>query len=82
MLGYLALDIIRSHSFPRASLSENCSLLLGFNGAETNCGIAHILGILLMNSCNTSIYIFSSYYNIAMTSWVGYLLFSHSSSKL
>ena len=26
---------------------------LGFNGAETNCGIAHILGILLMNSCNT-----------------------------
>ena len=26
---------------------------IGFNGAETNCGIAHILGILLMNSCNT-----------------------------
>ena len=24
-----------------------------FNGAETNCRIAHILGILLMNSCNT-----------------------------
>ena len=23
---------------------------IGFNGAETNCGIAHILGILLMNS--------------------------------
>ena len=23
---------------------------LGFNGAETNCGIAHILGTLLMNS--------------------------------
>ena len=23
---------------------------LGFNGAETNCGVAHILGILLMNS--------------------------------
>ena len=26
---------------------------LGFNGAETNCGIACILGILLMNSCDT-----------------------------
>ena len=23
---------------------------LGFNGAETSCGIAHILGIRLMNS--------------------------------
>ena len=23
---------------------------MGFNGAETNCGIAHILSILLMNS--------------------------------
>ena len=33
------------------------SHLIGFNGAETNCGIAHILGILLMNS-----YIFSNYY--------------------
>ena len=26
---------------------------LGFNGAETNCGIAHISVILLMNSCDT-----------------------------
>ena len=26
---------------------------IGFNGAETNCGIARILGILLMNSCDT-----------------------------
>ena len=26
---------------------------LGFNGAETNCEIARILGILLMNSCDT-----------------------------
>ena len=25
---------------------------IGFNGAETNCGIARILGILLMNSCD------------------------------
>ena len=31
-----------------------CSTIgIGFNGAETNCRIAHILGILLMNSCNT-----------------------------
>ena len=31
-----------------------CSAVgIGFNGAETNCRIAHILGILLMNSCNT-----------------------------
>ena len=26
------------------------SVHIHFNGAETNCGIAHILGILLMNS--------------------------------
>jgi len=25
-------------------------ILVGFNGAETNCGITYILGILLMNS--------------------------------
>ena len=25
-------------------------ILVGFNGAETKCGITHILGILLMNS--------------------------------
>ena len=31
-----------------------CSAIgIGFNGAETNCRIAHILGILLMNSCDT-----------------------------
>ena len=31
-----------------------CSTIgIGFNGAETNCRIAHILGILLMNSCST-----------------------------
>ena len=34
-----------------------------FNGAETNCGIAHILGILLMNSCNTDIF-FRNYYHL------------------
>ena len=35
---------------------------IGFNEAETNCGIAHILGILLMNSYNTDI-ICSNYYH-------------------
>ena len=31
-----------------------CSAIgIGFNGAETNCGIARILGILLMNSWKT-----------------------------
>ena len=29
---------------------------IGFNGAETNCGIVRILGILLMNSWDTEIY--------------------------
>ena len=51
-------------------------LSLGFNGAETNCGIAHILGILLMISywfafyfsdiivvCTVSISIFSDKWN-------------------
>ena len=37
---------------------------IGFNGAETNCGIAHILGILLMNSSVQHSYIFSNYYNL------------------
>ena len=41
-----------------------CSTIgIGFNGAETNCRIAHILGILLMNSCNTDIF-FSNYYHL------------------
>ena len=36
-----------------------CSAVgIGFNGAKTNCGIARILGVLLMNSCDTKIYIF------------------------
>ena len=34
-----------------------------FNGAETNCGIAHILGILLMNSYHTDVF-FSNYYHL------------------
>ena len=45
-------------------MCSQCSAIgIGFNGAETNCGIAHILGILLMNSCNTDI-IFSNYYHL------------------
>ena len=44
--------------------SLKCSAVgIGFNGAETNCGIAHILGILLMNIYNTDIF-FTSYYNL------------------
>ena len=35
---------------------------IGFNGAETNCGIPRILGILLMNSWDT--HFFSNYYNL------------------
>ena len=42
---------------------EMFSVGVGFNGAETNCGIAHILGILLMNSYNTDI-VFSNYYHL------------------
>ena len=35
-----------------------CSAVgMRFNGPETNCGIAHILGILLMNSYNTDIFL-------------------------
>ena len=42
---------------------NNNTIGIGFNGAETNCRIAHILGILLMNSCNTDIF-FSNYYHL------------------
>ena len=38
-----------------------CNFGIGFNGAETNCGIAHILGILLMISYNTDL---NNYYNL------------------
>ena len=52
-------------TLPSARTCRTCGWLLlkcstvgiGFNGAETNCGIAHILGILLMNSCNTVIFL-------------------------
>ena len=33
--------------------SGYCKVRRRFNEAETNCGIARILGILLMNSCDT-----------------------------
>ena len=32
------------------SIRTFCPQEIGFDGVETNCGIAHILGILLMNS--------------------------------
>ena len=34
-------------------LLKCCAIGIGFNGAETNFGIARILGILLMNSCDS-----------------------------
>ena len=51
------------------------SYLLGFNGAETNCGIAHILGILLMNSyeikkCSEATIIWS----LSPLNWSGQLI--------
>ena len=53
------LSVPKSHvPRPRPTFSNS-----RFNGAETNCRIAHILGILLMNSCNTDIF-FSNYYNL------------------
>ena len=50
-----------------------CSAVgMRFNGPETNCGIAHILGILLMNSYNTDIS-FSNYYNLQSVHFELYL---------
>ena len=37
-----------------------CNWYIGFNGAETNCGIARILDILLMNSCDCTYIFFSN----------------------
>ena len=40
-------------------------MVIGFNGAETNCRIAQILDILLMNSYNTDIFFRNyRYYNL------------------
>ena len=47
-LTYMCCPRLCSHG---GWLPLNCSAVgIGFNGAETNCGIARILGILLMNS--------------------------------
>ena len=50
-LTYMCCPWLCSHG---GWLLLKCSAIgIEFNGAETNCGIAHILGILLMNSCDT-----------------------------
>ena len=46
------------------TLEDALSVWTNFNGAETNCRIAHISGILLMNSCNTDIFFFNNYYHL------------------
>ena len=48
-----------------------CSAIgIGFNGAETNCRIAHILGILLMNSCNTDRFLATTVvYGLSTLNW-------------
>ena len=43
---FSCMQVIAHLSIPKRSKVVS----LGFNGAETNCRIAHILGILLMNS--------------------------------
>ena len=55
------LNVYRHRVFTFTEKDEKTKI--GFNGAETNCRIAHILGILLMNSCNTDIF-FSNYYHL------------------
>ena len=53
-LTYMCCPRLCSHG---GWLLLKCSAIgIGFNGAETNCGIARILGILLMNSWDTQIY--------------------------
>ena len=50
-LTYMCCPRLCSHG---GWLLLTCSAVgIGFNGAETNCGIARILGILLMNSWDT-----------------------------
>ena len=61
-LTYMCVKRLCSHG---GWLLLKCSAIgIGFNGAETNCGIARILGILLMNSWDTQIHFFSNYYNL------------------
>ena len=49
--------------------------MLGFNGAETDCGIAHILDILLTNSYGICIYHFFRLYDISSNSNLPSVLF-------
>ena len=50
-LTYMCCPWLCSHG---GWLLLKCSAIgIEFNGAETNCGIARILGILLMNSCDS-----------------------------
>ena len=63
-LTYFPLSYVLSVTELTLWVALKCSAVgIGFNGAETNCGIGHILGILLMNSYNTDI-CFSNYYNL------------------
>ena len=52
-----------------------CSAIgIGFNGAETNCRIAPILGILLMNSCNTDKFLATTIIcSLSTLNWIEYL---------
>ena len=52
-----------------------CSAIgTGFNGAETNCGIAHILGILLMNSYKIKMHVCSEATFISSLSPLNYII--------
>ena len=73
-LGFLLSNVEKPEKFGTSTGFEHCGWLLlkcsavgiGFNGAETNCGIAHILGILLMNSYNIDIF-FSNTRDLAIS---------------
>ena len=53
---------------------DDCSLGGAFEGQiGRSCGIAHILGILLMNSCNTVIFLATTQYNLQSVHFVGHL---------
>ena len=43
---------------------------IGFNGANTNCGIAHMLGILLMNSYDFSIFRVTTICHLFSLNWI------------
>ena len=61
-LTYMCCPRLCSHG---GWLLLKCSAIgIEFNGAETNSGIARILGILLMNSWDTYIHFFINYHNL------------------